>query len=81
MTQPLKKLQNILIVWRTIQKFIDVKGGVVLGMWSVGLFALACFCLVTGRSFQTSIAGVYATLVSAYAYSRKEKKDDSSDNS
>lgn len=76
MTKQLKRLEEFLKLWKTIQKFADISGGVVLGVWSIGLFALACYCLVSGRPFQNSIAGVYATLVGAYAYSRKERKSD-----
>ena len=65
--------------WKIIQANLDISGGAILGLWSLMMLALSCFCVVAKRDMPSAVASSYGIIVGAYAVTRTFKKDSSND--
>jgi len=61
--------------WRTIQKFLDVKGGAIVGLWSMAMLALVPYSVLMKWQFPNSIVTAYLGVIGAYAANKTFKKE------
>lgn len=73
--QLLKRLDAILKVWKTLQKFLDVKGGTIVGLWSMAMLALVPYSVLMRWEFPNSITTAYLGVVTCYAANKTFKKE------
>ena len=81
MKRHLGKQSDILKRWKKLQEFCDIKGGTIVGLWSLMMLALIPYSVLAKWEFPTSIVTAYLGVISAYAVNRTFKKEDKGENS
>lgn len=49
----------------------NIKGGSIMGLFSLCIIALSCYVTITGKPLDTGVVGAYGVAVGAFAYSKK----------
>lgn len=53
--------------WLVLQKFLDVRGGAILGLFSLEMLAIIAFHACKGTNLPTTVRDVYIAVLSAFA--------------
>jgi hypothetical protein len=53
--------------WDKIQEFLDIKGGAILGVWSMMMISLCCYSVLAKWPLPDSIVTAYGIVVGAFA--------------
>lgn len=53
--------------WLRIQKFLDVRGGAILGLFSLEMLAIIAFYAVKGHELPSTVRDVYIAVLSSFA--------------
>ena len=53
--------------WLRIQKFLDVRGGAILGLFSLEMLAIIAFYACKGKELPSTVRDVYIAVLSAFA--------------
>lgn len=57
----------MLKLWNKVQTALDIRGGAILGLFSLAMVSLCCFAVVTGKPFPSQIRDIYLGVISAFA--------------
>lgn len=53
--------------WLQIQKFLDVRGGAILGLFSLEMLAIIAFYACKGTNLPTTVRDIYIAVLSAFS--------------
>ena len=53
--------------WLVIQKFLDIRGGAIMGLFSLEMLAIIAFYAVKGQNLPTTVRDVYIAVLSTFA--------------
>jgi hypothetical protein len=53
--------------WLQIQKFLDIRGGAILGLFSLEMLAIIAFYACKGTNLPTTVRDIYIAVLSAFA--------------
>lgn len=53
--------------WLILQKFLDVRGGAILGLFSLEMLAIIAYYACKGTNLPTTVRDVYVAVLSAFA--------------
>lgn len=53
--------------WLRIQKFLDVRGGAILGLFSLEMLAVIAFYACKGHNLPSTVRDVYIAVLSAFS--------------
>lgn len=52
--------------WRRIQKFVDIKSGTVVGLFSLEMLAIIAYYATAGQNLPTTVRDVYLGVITAF---------------
>lgn len=58
---------NIKFWTERIFSLFDIKGGVIIGLFSLEVLALIPYCIITGREFPLYVRDIYLGVIAAFA--------------
>jgi hypothetical protein len=53
--------------WLRLQKFLDIRGGAILGLFSLEMLAIIAYYACKGQNLPTTVRDVYVAVLSAFA--------------
>jgi hypothetical protein len=53
--------------WLQLQKFLDIRGGAILGLFSLEMLAIIAFYACKGTNLPTTVRDVYVSVLGAFA--------------
>lgn len=56
--------------WFFMLSFLDIPSGVIMGLFTLTIIALAVYCVIADKLFPSSIATIYSVAVSGYVVHR-----------
>ena len=80
-----KNEDTVLEKWRRILKFLDIKGGVIIGLFSLEMLALIAYCIVNKQDIPAVMRDIYLGVLTCFAVNQtarviKGTKDDETTN-
>lgn len=58
--------ETLLDRWRQLLKFFDIKGGVIIGLFSLEMLAIIAYYAVKGREIPTTVEHIYLGVLTAF---------------
>ena len=56
----------MLKMWKEIQKYLDIKGGAIIGLFSLEMLAIIAFYAVKGHELPTTVRDVYLGVLTCF---------------
>lgn len=80
-----KNEETILEKWRRVQKFLDIKAGTIIGLFSLEMLAIIAYYACNNQNLPTTVRDVYLGVITAFTGSTiarvvKGTKDDEDKN-
>lgn len=61
-----KNEETILEKWRRVQKFMDIKAGTIIGLFSLEMLAIIAYYATTNQNLPTTVRDVYLGVITAF---------------
>lgn len=80
-----KTEETTLEKWRRVLKFIDIKGGVIIGLFSLEMLAIIAYYATNHQNLPSTVRDVYLGVLTCFAVNQTarvikgEKTDDNKD--
>lgn len=58
--------ESLLEKWRRVQRFLDIKAGTIIGLFSLEMLAIIAFYAVKGHNLPTTVRDVYLGVITAF---------------
>lgn len=58
--------ETLLEKWRRVQKFLDIKAGTIIGLFSLEMLAIIAYYATKGHNLPTTVRDVYLGVITAF---------------